>query len=88
MEAAMSAVRRGLQTGLGTLGALIVIAIAAIAAYYIYLGVFAEDAAPSCKSELEKCMQRCRKATSDTAAAQACQADCRREAHLCEGFKR
>jgi len=84
----MSAVRRGLQKGLGTLGSLIVIALAAVAAYYIYLGVFAEDAAPSCKSELEKCMQRCRKTTSETSEAQACQKGCRREAHLCEGFKR
>ena len=84
----MSAARRGLQKGLGTLGSLIVIALAAVAAYYIYLGIFAEDAAPSCKSELEKCMQRCRKTSSETSAAQACQKDCRREAHLCEGFKR
>lgn len=84
----MSAAQRRLQTGLGTLGSLIVIAIAAVAGYYIYLGVFAGDAAPSCKSELEKCMQRCRKTSSDTSAAQACQAGCRREAHLCEGFKR
>ncbi|KPK06132.1 MAG: hypothetical protein AMJ64_09835 [Betaproteobacteria bacterium SG8_39] len=79
---------RRLQQGLGTLGSLIVIALAAVAAYYIYLGVSGEDAAPSCKGELEKCMQRCRKTTTDTTAAQACQAGCRREAHLCEGFKR
>lgn len=84
----MSAARRGLQKGLGTLGSLIVIALAGVAAYYIYLGIFAEEAAPSCKSELEKCMQRCRKTSSETSAAQACQKDCRREAHLCEGFKR
>ncbi|MDX1376147.1 MAG: hypothetical protein R3357_11320 [Burkholderiales bacterium] len=76
------------QRGLGTLGSLLVIALAAVAAYYIYLGVTGEDAAPTCKSELEKCMQRCRKTTTDTQAAQACQAACRREAHLCEGFKR
>ena len=42
----MSAAQRRLQTGLGTLGSLIVIAIAAVAGYYIYLGVFAGDAAP------------------------------------------
>jgi hypothetical protein len=80
--------RRRLQQGLGTLGSLVVIALAAVAAYYIYLGVSGEDAAPSCKSELDKCMQRCRKTSTDTSAAQACQAGCRREAHLCEGFKR
>jgi len=84
----MSAVRRRWQRGLGTLGALIVIALAAAAAYYIYLDVFGKDAAPTCKKELELCMQRCRKTTTDTTTAQACQADCRRESHLCEGFKR
>jgi hypothetical protein len=81
----MTAVRRRLQQGLGTLGTLIVIVITAVAAYYIYLGVTGEDAAPTCKKELEHCMQRCRKTTTDTNAAQACQAACRREAHLCEG---
>jgi len=85
---AVSGAQRRLQQGLGTLGSLIVIALAAVAAYYIYLGIFAEDAAPSCKSELEKCMQRCRKTTSESSEAQACQKGCRREAHLCEGFKR
>lgn len=85
---AVSGAHRRLQQGLGTLGSLIVIALAAVAAYYIYLGIFAEDAAPSCKSELEKCMQRCRKTTSESSEAQACQKGCRREAHLCEGFKR
>jgi len=84
----MSGVRRRWQSGLGTLGTLIVIALAAVAAYYIYLGVSGEDAAPTCKKELEHCMQRCRKTTTDTSAAQACQAGCRREAHLCEGLQR
>lgn len=81
----MSGVRRRWQSGLGTLGTLIVIALAAVAAYYVYLGVSGEDAAPTCKKELEHCMQRCRKTTTDTNAAQACQAACQREAHLCEG---
>ena len=84
----MSAAGRRWQRGLGTLGALIVIAIAAVAAYYVYLDVFGKDEVPTCKKELELCMQRCRKTTTDTNTAQACQADCRREAHLCEGFKR
>jgi hypothetical protein len=85
----MSGARRRLQQGLGALGTLIVIAIAAVAAYYIYLGVTGEDSAPTCKKDLEYCMQRCRKTSTDTNAEQACQSACRREAHLCEGgFKR
>jgi len=49
--------------------------------------VTGEGAAPTCKSELEKCMQRCRKTSTDNAAAQACQKSCQREAYLCEGMK-
>ncbi len=83
-----SGVRSRLQKGLGTLGALIVIAIAAVAAYYLYVNLFEGEEVQSCKKDLEHCMQRCRKTSSDTSAAQACQASCRREAQLCEGFKR
>lgn len=84
----MRATRARLQRGLGTVGSLIVIVLAAVAAYYVYLGVSGGDTVATCKSELDKCMQRCRKTSTETSAAQACQADCRREAHLCEGFKR
>lgn len=80
----MSDARRRMQQGLGAFGTLLVIVIAAVAAYYIYLGVTGEDEAPTCKKELEHCMQRCRKTTTDTNAAQACQDACRREAHLCQ----
>ena len=84
----MSGGRRRWQSGLGTLGTLIVIALAAVAGYYIYLNVSGKDAPVTCKKELEHCMQRCRKSTTDTNAAQVCQADCEREAHLCESFRR
>jgi len=77
-----------LQQGIGLLGSLIVIALAAVAAYYIYLGVSGDDAVPTCKSELERCMKTCRRTSSDTSAAQACQKSCQREAYLCEGLKR
>jgi hypothetical protein len=84
----MRVAQRTVQRGLGTLGSLIVIALAAVAAYYIYLNVTGEGAVPTCKSELEKCMQRCRKTSTDTTAAQTCQKRCQRESHLCEGMKR
>ena len=84
----MKGAQRKLQQGIGLLGSLVVIALAAVAAYYIYLGVSGDDAAPTCKSELEHCMKTCRRTTSDTSAAQACQKSCRREAYLCEGMKR
>ncbi len=77
-----------LQLGLGLLASLIVIAIAAGAAYYIYLGVTGEDAVATCKSELGHCMKKCRRTSKDSDAAQACQKSCQREAYLCEGLKR
>ena len=84
----MRGAQRNLQQGIGLLGSLFVIALAAVAAYYIYLGVSGDDAVPTCKSELERCMKACRRATSDNTAAQACQKSCQREAYLCEGLKR
>jgi hypothetical protein len=83
----MTVAKRSLQRGIGTFGSLIVIALAGVAAYYIYLNVTGEGAAPTCKSELEKCMQRCRKTSTDSTAAQACQKSCQRESYLCEGMK-
>jgi len=83
----MIVARRRLQQGLGLIGTLIVIALAAVAAYYIYQGVTGEDATPTCKSALEHCMQACRRSSTDTNAAQACQKSCQREAYLCEGMK-
>jgi len=77
-----------MQSGRGVIGALIVIAIAAGAAYYVYQGVSGEDAAPTCKSDENRCMRKCRRTSSDSDAAQACQKVCRREAHLCESLGR
>jgi len=77
-----------LQFGRGVIGSLIVIAVAGGAGYYVYEGVSGEDAAPSCKSDEKSCMQKCRRASQDSNAAQACQKRCRREAHLCESLGR
>lgn len=84
----MVGTRKQLQLGIGVIGSLIVIAIAAGAAYYVYLGVTGEDAVANCKSDLDHCMKKCRRGSSDADASQACQKSCRREAYLCEGLKR
>ncbi len=84
----MAGTSKRLQLGLGLLASLIVIAIAAGAAYYVYLGVTGEDAAPTCKSALDHCMKKCRRTSRDADAAQVCQKSCQREAYLCEGLKR
>jgi hypothetical protein len=75
-----------LQQGLGTLGTLVVLAIAGAAGWYIYKNVFEPESvsAPSCKSQLSSCMANCRKTTTEAPAAQACQDRCQREAASCE----
>ena len=76
------------QFGIGVIGSLIVIAIAGGASYYVYQGVSGEDSVPTCKSDENRCMRKCRRTSSDSDAAQACQKVCRREAHLCESLGR
>jgi hypothetical protein len=75
-----------LQLGLGTFGALVVLAIAGAAGYYIYKSVFEPESvsAASCKSQLNSCIAKCRKTTSEAPQAQACQEDCQRNAASCE----
>ena len=63
---------------------LIVLAIVAVAAYYVWKGVTGSDEAPSCKSALNACIANCRRTTSEAPAAQACQDGCTRDAAACE----
>lgn len=74
----------GSQRGMGFFGALIVLAIAAVAGYYIYKAVMGGDEAPSCKSAFAACMQNCRRTTTEAPAAQACQQACSGDADTCE----
>jgi len=91
---AMNRMHRKLQKGLGLLGAIIVLLLAAAGAYYLYQqmggggGSGGGTAVSSCKGDLEHCMQKCRKASTDSDAAQACQNRCRREARICENLER
>ena len=72
------------QRGLGSFGVLIVLAIAVALGYYAYKGITGEDEAPSCRSASTACMQKCRRTTTETPAAQACQEGCRRDQDACE----
>jgi hypothetical protein len=72
------------QRGLSFLGALIVLAIAAAAGYYVYKWAIEGDDAPTCKNDMTACMRMCRRMTSESAEAQKCQAACEREAAECE----
>lgn len=93
----MNRMHRNLQKGLGLLGAIIVLLLAGAGAYYLYQqmsggggggGEGGGAAVSSCKSDLERCMQKCRKSSSDSDAAQACQKVCRNDARICENLER
>lgn len=71
------------QRGLSALGALIVITIAIIALYYAYRGVTGEDEPQTCSTEFERCMQVCRRTSTDNDSAQACQSKCMSDADFC-----
>jgi len=75
---------RHAQRGLGLFGALLVVAIAAVALYYVYKGVTGEGEEPSCRSTYTDCQQNCRRTRTDTVALQNCQDFCRQEIAECE----
>jgi hypothetical protein len=72
------------QRGLSSFGVLIILAIAVALGYYAYKGITGEDEAPSCRSALTACMQKCRRTTTEAPAAQACQESCQRDSDKCE----
>ena len=72
------------QRGLGLLGALVVIAIAVVAGYYVYKGATGGGEAPTCESTFTACMQICRRTSTEAPAAQACQEACKRDAEACK----
>jgi uncharacterized protein HemX len=76
------------QKGLGWFGSLVVLALAVGAGYYLYQQMVVVDARPSCAAQQNECLQKCRRASTDNAAAQACQQDCRREAEVCSSLAR
>jgi hypothetical protein len=78
----------GSQRGLGAFGVLIVLAIAGGIAWYVYQAVWSTPEAPSCQAQLEACIKKCRKASIDNEAAQACQAGCKKEEADCNRFRR
>jgi hypothetical protein len=76
------------QHGLGAFGVLVVLALAGGAAYYVYQSVWTAPEKPSCQAQLESCITKCRKTSTDNDAAQVCQAACKKEEADCERFKR
>lgn len=72
------------QRGLGLFGALIIVALAIVALYYVYKGVTGEDEAPSCRGAHTSCLQTCRRTRTDAADWQRCQEACQRDFDACE----
>src|SRR5438046_10690446 len=72
------------QRGVGAFGALVVIAIAVVAGYYVYKGVTGGGEAPTCDGSFTACMQICRRTSTEAPAAQACQEACQRDAEACK----
>jgi hypothetical protein len=75
---------RGSQRGLGSFGMLVVLAVAVAAGYYAYSSLSGGDDAPTCRSAFSSCMKSCRRTTTESPAAQACQEGCQRDLTACE----
>jgi hypothetical protein len=70
------------------LKAIVILALAAAAGYYVYTGVMQTDEAPSCSSAFNACLKGCRRSATEAPAMQACQQDCQREADKCQASGR
>jgi len=64
---------------------LLIVAIAAGIGYYAYKSIWDEPA--TCASDQQACMQKCRRTTTETQEAQACQAACTRARATCDREK-
>lgn len=72
------------QRGLSLFSALVIVALAVVALYYIYLGITGQDETPTCRSTYTQCLQNCRRTRTETVALQNCQDFCQREVEECE----
>jgi len=75
---------RHAQRGLGLFGILLILAIAAAALYYVYMGITGEGEEPSCRGTYTACQQNCRRTRTEAVALQNCQDFCRSELNQCE----
>lgn len=76
------------QRGLGAFGTLIVLALAVVAGYYLYMSLSGGDDNPTCSTQFQSCMQACRRDQSDNSDMQACENKCESDRSTCETFAR
>jgi hypothetical protein len=72
------------QQGMNLFGALVVLALAAAGAYYVYQRFNVQEELPSCAALLEGCVQHCSRTATDDDAAEACKRKCEADGKSCE----
>ena len=75
----MQAKQRG-----GAFGTLVILIALAVGGYYAYTMFVAPSEPPSCQAQLQSCLAKCRRTTTEAPQAQACQDACQREAAACK----
>lgn len=85
MLRAMNPARTATQRGMGLFGTLVILAIAALGGYYVYVEVFQGGGrAPSCNEAHQSCLKNCRRTSTDQASIAACQDACKRALDACK----
>jgi hypothetical protein len=79
---------RSTQNGVGWFGSLIVLALTAVAGYYLYQEFVVGEEAPSCAALHQDCLKGCRRSATDNESMQACLKSCENEAQTCEALER
>jgi hypothetical protein len=70
---------------LGLFGTLIILALAAVAGYFVYVEVFEGGGRnPSCKEANQNCIKNCRRSSTDQASISTCQNECQRALDACK----
>ena len=72
-----------MQRGLGALGTLIVLALAAAAGYYLYINFNGGDEKPTCSEQFESCMQICNRTQTENTDMQGCRKKCEEDQSTC-----
>jgi len=68
----------------GALGTLVILVILGVGGYYAYTLFVAPSEPPSCAAQLQSCLTKCRKTTTEAPQAQACQEACQRDNAACK----
>jgi hypothetical protein len=74
---------RSLQRG-GAFGTFIIVLLLVAAGYYAYTQYMAPTSPPTCQAQLQSCLTKCRKTTTEAPQTQACQDACQRDAAACK----